>query len=243
MFVVDQKATMLYVGTAYIKSLTSQWAWKRDENCFRAMCTDYLEIKLSSSQKPNGIVLVSSKDVFNDLYNAETYTYEDKVSKKHVKTPHTNDETFNQLIAIPMSRFGAQELKTVLETDIEEEKSSIVKILTKSSDFFRNTEVSEELFPIVDAFDTLYAVGVHLDLCQVRYIERIKERFKGDKSFGIVCRKWQIPYYESILHDVEIRDIDEYLKGTTVRDPERTELKLYIESVSEIERAHHPQRW
>ncbi len=67
------------------------------------------------------------------------------------------------------------------------EDRSIAKMLSHMTGFNNNTEISPSMFPLEDKFGTLYALGIHLEIHQIRLwdIDYIPDEFNIDNPVGI----------------------------------------------------------
>ena len=188
-------------------------------------------------EEPNGILLVPDPKTFERTYNAHLYVERPQRMKylPAARVPECG-EKLTHLWVVPFSEDGNAELLSIMTTDMKKEREAIIKTLLATEEYVPNADVSRELFPVKDSFGVLTAIGTHMDVKRMKAIDRMADtNLDATREYAILCFRWQVPYYEAVIHsdNVEIIAMDDDLREFR-REWNDVKPKLAIEREREL---------
>ena len=221
---------IVYTSLPYLMYNGAPWLLIKDQLSFKSFTNEILH-HWYPSDKLNGIIFVPDIKMFERVYREQQSILQSRSNRTWITTV---ENIFKSLTVIPISNHGVHELYAVLHTNAEQETHDVVEHLIWTGDFYPNKAVSLSIFPLTDPFDVLYHVCLHLDIAKLIKLQAVQRAYCEGHTVGILCRRWQVPFLEAVLTNIEVRDIDDYIGDIlTILAPERTEPKMKIESLAE----------
>ncbi len=198
-----QKAYLIYTGTP----AGLDWP-QRFVNSETGSFSVFVKTERIADPSCNAFLIVSNPKMLNDIYHDKMTALKESKGKKgkERKTELKNTRLGDKLDSfriIPETKEGCDHLRRILSTDEKRYEEEMIKSAIESGLFESNKEISEKKFPLRSKDGTLYMLGTNFEIHQLRYFEKIQERFNNEK-FGIICYAWQMPYYKHVLKEVNL---------------------------------------
>lgn len=154
------------------------------------------------------------------------------VRKAKGKTEYKLGDGFTHFWVVPVNNSGVHELRRLLTIDRKNEVQKIMdaKLADPFCEYYKNDDFLKGTFPLRNEFnyDAYVAVCLHVDVVQMRHIRASILRYPG-REYMILCRRWQIPFYQEVLGDMAmIEAIDGY-----TADEQREPIKMAVEIEAE----------
>ena len=108
---------------------------------------------------------------------------------------------FKRFCIIPKTNTGAKQLRLIALRDPEDYEYEVAERLIRSGMFTRNTE-NENTFDLKDRESGVTMLGILLDIRKIQRAEKkCAQSANGTNTYSIVCYRWQVPYYESVVNE------------------------------------------
>lgn len=153
-----------------------------------------------------GILLVENEKSLSYALHANEQARENQKQSKDIRS---FGEGLDHLWVAPITYEGNLEVRDLMVTDFTQENQNFVDFTTHQLGLDPNDEDDADVFPVFDIMDEIkYAIGIHIDINQIRTINQVIQRYdrvpskglgESNYSYALFCREWQMPYYQAIL--------------------------------------------
>ena len=144
------------------------------------------------SKENEGILVVRNIKDLLDIYG-------DKLGRR--KGKEMLGKGLDRFYVLTLDRKGVEQMRYLSESDVDAEEQELIAAAVESGVYTRNEAVSAKLFPLKTQEGLLISIGTLIDIKRVDKIKAIADKVKLD--YGILCEKWQIPYYEAIVPGIK----------------------------------------
>ena len=153
----------------------------------------HIQNKSETMSKENeGIIIVRNVKDLRDIYS-------DKLGRR--KGKEILGKGLDRFYVLTLDKKGVEQMRHLSERDVDADEQELISAAVESGVYTRNEAVSAKLFPLKTQEGLLISIGTLIDIKRVDKLKTIADKVKLD--YGILCEKWQIPYYEAIVPGIK----------------------------------------